>query len=50
MTIVFTGRLALTNSGCNAHVFHYVRHSKSVRLWILTKSNFNPSSQFAFHE
>ena len=29
MTIAFTGRLALTNSGSNAHVFHYVRHSKS---------------------
>src|SRR6185369_5062871 len=27
-TIAFTGRLALTNSGCNAHVFHHVRHSK----------------------
>ena len=24
----FTGRLAITNSGCNAHVFHHVRHSK----------------------
>src|SRR5258706_14893440 len=28
-TIAFTGRIAITNSGCNAHVFHYVRHSKS---------------------
>ena len=26
--LTFTGRLALTNSGCNSHVFHYVRHSK----------------------
>src|SRR6185369_9706933 len=29
-TIAFTGRLAITNSGCNAHVFHYVRHSKLI--------------------
>src|SRR3979411_1376227 len=28
MTIAFTGRLAITNSGSNAHVFHYVSHSK----------------------
>jgi len=27
LSIGFTGRLALTNSGCNAHVFHGVRHS-----------------------
>jgi len=27
MTIAFTGRLAITNSGCNAHVFHYVTDS-----------------------
>src|SRR5258705_4676480 len=27
MTIAFTGRLALTNSDCNAHAFHYVRDS-----------------------
>ncbi|HEX3169433.1 MAG TPA: hypothetical protein VHQ88_02570, partial [Burkholderiales bacterium] len=27
MTIAFTGRLALTNSGYNAHVFHHVRDS-----------------------
>jgi hypothetical protein len=28
MTIAFTGRLAITNSGSNAHVFHYVTDSK----------------------
>jgi len=27
-TIARIERLAITNSGCNAHVFHYVRHSK----------------------
>ena len=30
-TIAFTGRLALTNSGCNAHVFHDVGDSKQNR-------------------
>jgi len=29
MTIAFTGRLALTNSGCNAHAFHCVTGSKA---------------------
>ena len=29
MTIACTGRLAITNSGCNAHVFHYVTDSKT---------------------
>ena len=27
ITIARIERLAITNSGCNAHVFHYVRHS-----------------------
>jgi len=27
MTIALTGRLAITNSGCNAHVFHHVMGS-----------------------
>jgi phage-related protein len=30
MTIAFTGRLAITNSGSNAHVFYGVRGSKTL--------------------
>ena len=36
ITIAFTGRLAITNSGCNAHVFHYVTDSKEQNV---SKSN-----------
>ena len=30
-SIGFTGRLAITNSGSNAHAFHCVRHSKRLQ-------------------
>jgi uncharacterized protein len=38
MTITCVERLAITDSGCNALVFHYVRHSKEQRIMQIRKS------------